>query len=262
MPLGPQPGDWPSIASVAGAVLPSRNNLPPAAVLPDRLIHSSRRIIPGQFAGIMGPRHDPWFIEAAPFSSTSCGAFPEYEFDHQDRPNLQRRTRFEAPSLSLLARADSVAIGKPHASSARFSTGSGPISNAVPRSEQFDRYRQGAISLLTDRRIRDAIDIHRAPAAEQEQYGKNSFGWSLLMARRLVEAGVSSCAGASRQRRDVGHARRGVSSPARQALSANRSCRLGPARRFARTGPVGIDVDRHGRRVRPHSEDQPSAAVL
>ena len=57
--------------------------------------------------------------------------------------------------------------------------------------EQFDRYRQGAISLLTDRRIREAIDINQAPDAEQARYGRNSFGWSLLMARRLVEAGVS-----------------------------------------------------------------------
>jgi hypothetical protein len=57
--------------------------------------------------------------------------------------------------------------------------------------EQFDRYRQGAISLLTDRRVRDAIDVNKAPDAEQARYGRNAFGWSLLMARRLVEAGVS-----------------------------------------------------------------------
>jgi hypothetical protein len=189
-PNGPQPGDWPSIASVAGAVLRSRNNLPPAAVLPDRLIHSSRRIIPGQFAGIMGPRHDPWFIEASPFSSTCCGAFPEYEFDHQDRPNLPRRTRFQAPSLSLPE-----GLGLPRMARRthllRILDRQRADLECCANIEQFDRYRQGAISLLTDRRIRDAIDIDRAPAAEQQQYGQNSFGWSLLMARRLVEAGVS-----------------------------------------------------------------------
>ncbi len=189
-PLGPQPGDWPSIASVAGAVLRSRNNLPPAAVLPDRLIHSSRRVIPGQFAGIMGPRHDPWFIEAAPFSSNSCGAFPEYEFNHQDRSNFQRRTQFEAPSLSLL---DGLTLARMTSRTRLLrdlDRQRGEL-EACANVEQFDRYRQGAISLLTDRRIRDAIDIHRAPAADQERYGKNSFGWSLLMARRILEAGVS-----------------------------------------------------------------------
>ncbi|MGH7226000.1 MAG: DUF1501 domain-containing protein, partial [Gemmataceae bacterium] len=63
----PRPSDWPSIAAVAGAMTRPRNNLPPAAVLPERLIHNSRRVLPGQFAGIMGAKHDPWFIESSPF---------------------------------------------------------------------------------------------------------------------------------------------------------------------------------------------------
>jgi len=185
----PQPTDWPSIASIAGAVVPQRNNLPPAVVLPDRLVHSSRRVIPGQFAGIMGPRHDPWFIEASPFSNASYGAFPEYEFDHQDRPNTPHRTRFEAPNLSL-----------PQGLAASRMLNRTKLLRLLDRQrsdlercadvEEFDRYRQGAISLLTDRRIRDAIDVDQSPATIQERYGRNSFGWSLLMAGRLVEAGV------------------------------------------------------------------------
>jgi hypothetical protein len=188
-PSAPQPGDWPSIASVAGGVLPPQNNLPPAAVLPDRLIHVTRRVIPGQFAGLMGSRREPWFIEASPFSAASYGAFPEYEFDHQDRPNTPRRTRFGAPSLSLpqglslsriLKRADLLRVVDRQRSD---------LERAADV-EDFDRYCQGAISLLTDRRIRDAIDVHNAPANVQDRYGRNSFGWSLLMASRLVELGV------------------------------------------------------------------------
>jgi len=53
-PSVPRPGDWPSLASVAGAVTRPRNNLPPAVVLPDKIIHNSGRVLPGQFAGIMG----------------------------------------------------------------------------------------------------------------------------------------------------------------------------------------------------------------
>jgi len=188
-PSAPQSGDWPSIASVAGAVLPPQNNLPPAAVLPDRLIHVTRRVIPGQFAGLMGSRREPWFIEASPFSAASYGAFPEYEFDHQDRPNTPRRTRFGAPSLSLpqglsltriLKRADLLRVVDRQRSDLE----------RAAEVEDFDRYCQGAISLLTDRRIRDAIDVHNAPATVQDRYGRNSFGWSLLMASRLVELGV------------------------------------------------------------------------
>ena len=88
----PQPGDWPSIASVAGAALPPRtNNLPPAVVLPERLIHRTGRVIQGQFGGIMGSRRDPWFTDASPFNATSYGAYPDYEFS--SAPNTVRTKR-------------------------------------------------------------------------------------------------------------------------------------------------------------------------
>src|SRR5262249_47709773 len=50
----PKPSDWPSVAAIAGELTRPRNNLPPAAVLPERLIHTTGRVIPGQFAGVMG----------------------------------------------------------------------------------------------------------------------------------------------------------------------------------------------------------------
>ena len=85
IPNGPRPGDWPSMAAIAGALTAPRHNLPPAVVLPETLIHNTGRVIPGQFAGLMGPRRDPWFIEASPFDPTGYGAYPAFEFDHQDR---------------------------------------------------------------------------------------------------------------------------------------------------------------------------------
>ena len=54
-----------------------------------------------------------------------------------------------------------------------------------------DGYRQAAISLLTDAKVRKAFDIRRQPEKDIERYGNNAFGWSLLMAARLVEAGVN-----------------------------------------------------------------------
>src|SRR5689334_22976603 len=100
-PSAPRPTDWPSIAAVAGAATPPRNNLPPAVVLPERLVHNSGRVIPGQFGGLMGERRDPWFIEASPFDPLAYGAYPEYEFDHQERPHPAPRRRFQAPNISL-----------------------------------------------------------------------------------------------------------------------------------------------------------------
>src|SRR5262249_60924910 len=57
--------------------------------------------------------------------------------------------------------------------------------------EKFDHDRQSAISLLADPRVRRAIDVTHAEEGTQERYGRNSFGWSLLMALRMVEAGVN-----------------------------------------------------------------------
>jgi len=44
---------------------------------------------------------------------------------------------------------------------------------------------------MSDAQVRRAFDVRQAPAKTLERYGDNSFGWSLLMARRLVEAGVN-----------------------------------------------------------------------
>src|SRR5262249_30225965 len=57
--------------------------------------------------------------------------------------------------------------------------------------ERYDRHRQSAISLLASPQVRQAIDVTGADDRTQHRYGRNSFGWSLLMAFRLVEAGVS-----------------------------------------------------------------------
>ena len=188
-PNKPQRGDWPSIAAVANAMVPRQNNLPPAAVLPERLVHWSGRIIPGQFGGQMGPLRDPWFVEASPYHSTSYGAYPNYRFDHQERGHADDRI-FQAPSLSLPQ-----GIDPPRLSSRANLLGvlqrQREGLDRTAQTADFDRLRQRAISLLTDRHVKDALDVTQADDSLQERYGKNSFGWSLLMARRLIEVGVN-----------------------------------------------------------------------
>src|SRR5437868_5688430 len=99
-PGTPRPTDWPSIAAVAGQATRPRNNLPPVAVLPERLVHYSGRVIPGAGAGQMGRPREPWFIEVSPYESAAYGAYPAYEFDHQERPHPRKRTAFRSPDLS------------------------------------------------------------------------------------------------------------------------------------------------------------------
>jgi hypothetical protein len=195
LPLGFDPGkpkdsDWPSIAAIAGSVLPEHNNLPPAIVLPDKIVHRTGRVIPGQFAGQMGHSHDPWFLEMSPYHPLHYGAYPEYLFHHETGPAQDANLRFQAPHLSLpqglseervLSR---VGLRDALEGQARFYSD-------VADGGGFDRYRQAAISLITNGTVRDAFDLSKADPKWLDRYGRNSFGWSLLMARQLVESGVS-----------------------------------------------------------------------
>ena len=189
-PSTPKSTDWPSIAAIAGDFAQARNMLPTSVVLPEKLVHYSGRIIPGQFAGAMGKRRDPWFIEASAYEPKAYGAFPEYEFDHQERKRKVSRKTFHTPNLSL-----------PQGMS--FDRFSGRLNllkhldqqrrnlDTFASNVRLDDHRQTAISLLTDAKIRAAIDVGKADAKTLKRYGNNSFGWSLLMARRLVASGVS-----------------------------------------------------------------------
>ncbi|MEO1996535.1 MAG: DUF1501 domain-containing protein, partial [Planctomycetaceae bacterium] len=156
---------------------------------PARLVHYFKRTIPGQFAGQMGPRRDPWFIEASPFHNTSYGAFPEYKFDHQERGNADNR-EFQAPNLTLSHGVTQRAFSQRVGLLQQIERQRNHL-DAHAHVEEFDRYRQGVISLLNDPQVKQAFDVTRADPAVQARYGRNSFGWSLLMARRLVEAGVN-----------------------------------------------------------------------
>jgi len=187
---GSKPTDHPSFAAIAGSVTKPRNNLPPAIVLPDRIVHNSGRVIPGQFAGAMGRRRDPWFLETSAFEPRAYGAYPEYEFDHQRRPFAPARKAFAIPDLSLPEGMDTARFAGRldilrHLDEQRKSLDGAAAAGA------FDRTRIAAVNLLTDARVRAAFDLDKAAPRELERYGRNAFGWSLLLAARLVEAGVN-----------------------------------------------------------------------
>ena len=179
----PKPTDFPGITSVAGRMVPPRNNLPSAAVLPYSID------TPGTKAGMMGSRYDPWFIKAASDCQWS-GACPNC-WDHQRRPQQQHTgwPVFQAPNLSL---PDGISQPRLDARKSllqvveqqqRTLDLTAPISS-------MNTYRSGALSLLTSGKVRDAFDIENEKPQTLDAYGRNLFGYSLLFAARLVELGV------------------------------------------------------------------------
>jgi hypothetical protein len=53
-----------------------------------------------------------------------------------------------------------------------------------------DDYYQRALSLIVSGRARNAFDLRQEPDKVRERYGRNTFGQSCLLARRLIEAGT------------------------------------------------------------------------
>ena len=54
----------------------------------------------------------------------------------------------------------------------------------------YDDFRQAAVNLVTSEATRRAFDVRQESDALRDRYGRNLFGQSTLVARRLVEAGA------------------------------------------------------------------------
>jgi hypothetical protein len=187
----PRPTDWPSIAAIANHLTVPRNNLPPAVVLPHSLIHYTGRTIPGQFAGQLGSRWDPWIIKAASeCASQAYGACPDC-FRHDQEPHKHTtQPVFQAPNLTLPEGLGLPRLGNRLSLLELIDQQRSQLDHQATISG-LDRFRQQAVSLLADAKTRKAFDVVNAEPKVQDRYGRNQFGWSLLMTRRLVEAGVN-----------------------------------------------------------------------
>jgi uncharacterized protein (DUF1501 family) len=57
--------------------------------------------------------------------------------------------------------------------------------------QAMDRFSQEAVNFVTGPTARNAFNINQEPPHLRDAYGRNSFGQSTLLARRLVEAGAT-----------------------------------------------------------------------
>jgi hypothetical protein len=190
----PQSIDWPSMVAIGGYASKRRNHLPPSVVLPEKLYHSNAGIFSGQFAGLLGNKHEPWFIEATdkPHAYHSySGAFPKYLFNlHKGQAADKVDWRFEVPNLMLPEGVVSSRFGRRQEILGIIEQQQRSLEQTATVGD-YDRIRQSVISLMADEKVREAFDVRHADPKTLERYGDNSFGWSLLMARRLIEAGVN-----------------------------------------------------------------------
>jgi hypothetical protein len=185
----PSPNEWPSMAAQVTYATRGRNNLPPAAVLPQPSVNEAGAVRPGQYAGKLGARYEAWHLHIAAACALGNGACPNC-FRFEGTPHKHASpTIFNAPTLTL-----------PEGGNFRFGRRVGLLDDIERQQRQLeetadletlDRNRERAISVLADPRVRGAFDVENAAPEIVAKYGKNKFGLSLLMARGLVEAGVN-----------------------------------------------------------------------
>jgi hypothetical protein len=187
----PNANEWPSMPALLTYARGGRgrNDLPPAAVLPEPSINEAGKVRPGQYAGRLGPRWEAWHLPMATKCPLGNGACPHC-FRFEGTPfRHEPATVFETPTLTL-------ANGGPDRLRGRLglleSIEQQQLNlDRTAETQRLDRHRQQAIALLNDPKTRAAFEIEKAGERVLARYGRNKFGLSLLMAYRLVEAGVS-----------------------------------------------------------------------
>src|SRR5262245_26766548 len=137
----------------------------PAAVTIPRPVGHDGVTYAGTYAGFLGPKYDP-LEKLAANKSNEPAAHPTVLPPHMPETRLPARQRL----LKLLERQDA-ALQK---------TGGSDL----------DEFRDQAMQMTTSPKVREAFDLDREPPKLREQYGRNEYGESFLLARRLVENGV------------------------------------------------------------------------
>jgi hypothetical protein len=150
---------FPSMGSVVSHELGVRNNLPPYVAVPN---------MPTNYAG------SGYLSSAyAPFSLGSDPANGGFKVQDLSLPGGVTEERFNTRRNLL----DTV---NEHFKSKEKSD----------NLDAMDTFYQRAYGLISSEKARDAFDINKEDAKLRDQYGRNAAGQRLLMARRLVEAGV------------------------------------------------------------------------
>ncbi|MEE2705649.1 MAG: DUF1501 domain-containing protein [Planctomycetota bacterium] len=167
----PSPKDFPNFGSQIIRLRPTGEPMLPFVMMP-RPLQESNVVGKGGTAGFLGKAYDPYFLYP------SGGDMDMNKMNNIKIDDLQLRPDVYAARLRRRARLREV-INK----------GMPQIDNAV-KDYKLNEYYSQALNLIVSGRAREAFALNREPAQMREMYGRNTFGQSCLLARRLVEAGT------------------------------------------------------------------------
>lgn len=166
--VGPRPAatDYPHWGSLLAHVRPASSGAPVFAALPEVIKDANVNEIPGQGAGLLGRRFDPFRIAGDP-----------------------KTGHFQPPDILLPDDVTAARLAERRVLSSRLDA----AYRAADRSTSdtsLDAFREQALNLLSAPAIRHAFALDREQPAVRAAYGPHLFGRGCLLARRLLEAGV------------------------------------------------------------------------
>jgi uncharacterized protein (DUF1501 family) len=156
--------DFPNYASALDFIRPGGDGMPTGVSLPNYLIEGPLTW-PGQHAGFLGAKHDPWQINGDP---------NDQEF-----------------RMQALAMREGVSTGRLQSRRQlldRLNSGHSTLTGV--ETDSLRDQQNLAYGLLTSGKLTEAFEINRESAATRDRYGRNKFGQSLLLSKRMIEAGV------------------------------------------------------------------------
>jgi hypothetical protein len=164
--VGPSAGDWPHLGALVARCRPTPGPLPSAVTMPWTVAHPAAPggQAPGQHGGWLGKRFDPFRVEGDPNAR-------DFQIGGLGPPEGVTASRI------LGRRALLAALGQ-----ARDLAGAGPLA--------WDAFQTRALDALDSAETRGAFQLEREDPKVRDRYGRQIHGQCLLLARRLVEAGV------------------------------------------------------------------------
>lgn len=162
----PYPDDWPSMASVVSFKRPPHPQFPNAITLPHKE-GAPEYTRPGQFSARLGIEYDPLFVEGT-----------------REKP-----LDFSVPALALAGDTTPERIASRRKLLAEIDAAQRRV-EATGALANYRKHQQKAFSLLTSRSTKAAFDLRAEPESVHKSYGPGINATSMLLARRLVEAGV------------------------------------------------------------------------
>jgi len=164
--FGARETDFPHFGSVLSKLAPNRAGMPTFVALPEVIHTTNGAITPGQGGGMLGRQFDPFQISEHPDR-------PDFKIDSLRLPSELATPRM-VERRRLLEAVDQVAR----------------VADRSELTASTDAFFQRALDLVLSPAARRAFDLSQESPQMRARYGLHAFGQSVLMARRLVEAGV------------------------------------------------------------------------